>query len=98
MFPKNIFQVRNDDMHPYASRGDIVIYEPIELGERIYKGTYIIRYQKEMMIARVQRFIKTDEMWLIFDNDLSKTIKLKKCEQIQVIFFGRVREVLKRLG
>ena len=34
MFPKNIFQVENDDMHPYVGKGDIVIYDPMKLGFR----------------------------------------------------------------
>ena len=96
MFSQNLFLVNNDDMNPYASRGDIVIYEPIQMGERIYKCVYVVEYKGKRMIVRIHTLIRGG-MCLLFDSDRDKMIELKQSERVEVIFFGRVSKVLKRL-
>ena len=89
MFSKNIFKVENDDMHPYVGRGDIVIYEPMQLGFRVVSDVYIIEYNGTRRVARVQMLVKGG-MSLIFDRDKGKTKNFKEYEMNRVIFIGHV--------
>ena len=89
MFPKNIFEVKNDDMHPYIGKGDIVIHEPMQLGVRMASDVYIIEYNGTQRVARVQMLVRGG-MSLIFDGDKGKTKTFKEHEMNRVIFIGHV--------
>jgi hypothetical protein len=88
-FNKNLFLVNNDDMHPYINKGDVAIYEPMQLGQRMASSVYIVEYQSKKMIVRVQLLVQGG-MCLLFDNDKGKMVKLKPHEQGEVVFIGYV--------
>jgi len=89
MFPQNIFLINNDDMNPYVGKGDLVIFEPIQMNKQFASSVYLIDYKGKQMIARVQLLV-LGGMRLLFDSDRSKTIELNQSEQQQVIFIGHI--------
>jgi signal peptidase I len=88
-FNKNLFLVPNDDMHPYVSKGDVVIFEPMQLGYRTPSSVYIVKYKGKKRIARVHFLIKGG-MCLLFDGDKEKTIEFKQLDCEKVVFIGHV--------
>jgi len=86
---KNIFLIEDDNMKPFVSKGDLVVFEPMALNQRVYNGVYIVEYRGKKQVVRVQFLIRGD-MLLIFDNKENDTIKFKYHERGRVIFIGHV--------
>lgn len=84
-----IFFVDNNDMTPFVSKGDLVIYEPMRLGHRMANSIYVVEYRGKKMVARVQ-FLIAGGMRLIFDGVGRKTITFQAHEKMRVIFVGHV--------
>lgn len=63
-----MLQVKNDDMAPFVSNGEVVIYDPRV--KRIQSnGVFILRISEQFIVRRVQRGIKQN-IRLICDNPL----------------------------
>lgn len=63
-----MLQVSNDDMAPYVSRGDVVLYDP-RVKKIICNGVFVLQIENRFIVRRVQRGIKQN-MRLICDNPL----------------------------
>ena len=97
MFPKNIFLVNDDDMTPYVNKGDAVIFEPIERGQRLYKSVYVVEYRGQQFTARVQPLV-TGGMRLLFDGNRRKTVEFEQHERTRVVFIGHVIGIVTKEG
>ena len=84
---KNIFLVDDDNMTPYISKGDLVVYRPMMLNQRLFSSVYVVEYRGKKQVARVQ-FLASGKMRLIFDN--KKKIDFESYEICRVIFIGHV--------
>jgi phage repressor protein C with HTH and peptisase S24 domain len=63
-----MLQVKNDDMAPFVSNGEVVIYDPRV--KRIQSnGVFVLRIGEQFIVRRVQRGIKQN-IRLICDNAL----------------------------
>lgn len=89
MFPQNLLLVDNDDMNPYVSKGDVVIFEPMRLDRRLHSSVYVVELNAKKMVARIQLLIRGG-IRLIFDGNKEGLIYLKQSEKGQVILIGHV--------
>ena len=88
-FNKNLFLVNDNNMNPYVSKGDVIIFEPMQLGYRTPSDVYVVEYNGKQMVARINFFIK-GEMALIFNGDKTKLLKFEEHERGRVVFIGHV--------
>ncbi len=86
---KNIFLVNDNNMNPWISKGDLIVYAPMILNQRLYSSVYVIEYKGRKQVARVQ-FLVSGGMRLLFDSDIKKMIEFKYHERGRVIFIGHV--------
>lgn len=86
---KNIFLVYDNNMKPFISKGDLVVYAPMILNQRLYNSVYVVEYRGEKQVARVQ-FLVSGGMRLLFDSRDKTTIEFKYHERGRVIFIGHV--------
>lgn len=63
-----MLQVTNDDMAPYVSRGDIVIYDP-RVNSILSNGVYVLQIDDRFLVRRIQKGIR-HSVRLICDNPL----------------------------
>jgi len=61
-----MLQIGNDDMAPFVSRGDVVIYDP-RVNRIVTSGVFVIKVNDRYIVRRVQRGIK-QTIRLICDN------------------------------
>ena len=61
-----MLQIDNDDMAPYACRGDVVIYDP-RVRRIQANGVFVLRIGERYVVRRVQRSVKGN-VRLICDN------------------------------
>ena len=85
---EHLFLVSDNNMSPYLSKGDLAIFEPMQLGS-VYNSVYLVEYRGKKMVVRVQLLIRGD-MLLIFDSGDKKTIRFKSHERMRVVFIGHV--------
>ena len=88
-FFKNMFLVKCDSMKPYLKKGDVAIYEPMQLNRRLGSSVYILRIHDETFVSRVQ-FMARGGIRLISDNDKGITEEFSKEELKDVVFIGHV--------
>src|ERR1035437_2599624 len=63
-----MLQINNNDMAPYASRGDVVVYDPRHT--RIQgNGVFVLQIDERYIVRRVQRGL-SQSVRLICDNPL----------------------------
>ena len=67
-YPNHIkmLQVSNNDMAPFVSRGDVVVYDP-RVKRILTNGVFVLQVDARFIVRRVQRGIKQN-MRLICDN------------------------------
>ena len=93
---KLIFEVTNNDMSPYLTRGDSVTYELIK-DLRLYNSVYVVILNNIKMVVRVQVLMRGG-IRIIFDSDKTNFIQLDK-EQLQnLIVIGHVTGRIKKSG
>jgi len=88
-FFKNMFLVECDSMKPHLKKGDIAIYEPMQLNRRVGASVYILKMHGETFVSRVQ-FMARGGIQLIFDDEESTNEMISKEELKDVVFVGHV--------
>lgn len=86
---KNIFLIDDNNMKPFISKGDLVVYEPMILNQRVYSSVYVVEYRDKKQVARVQPLVRGG-MRLLFDSGDKRMIELDYHERGRVIFIGHI--------